>query len=436
MTAFLQSVPISAIAVVLGIAIFMFLCLKGIGTVLSGVIAAAFVGITAYSGIVNSLFTSFLSGAATFLQAMLLVFVAGATFGGMLNATGCSDRIGITMAKLLGDKNIFILIYVLCIVLQMAGVQPVLVISFISFGMLRKLDLPRYIAMVATMGASFLVLFGPASTNMVASNALGTSIYTKPVYTIIVAIFYLALLHCYVLYLVRDARKKGKGYDPMPNEGEMKLKDESKLPSFGFAIAPVIFVIAWCLVMINVFGWASGTAGVSGMLIAAFFLLFTRGKYIEGNKFKVMENAAKPVLYALICSCCAVGFATVVQDTAVFDAIIGSITKWGLSGYLIAILGTVLFSAICADGNAGASSFLGSMGETLMNSGLDIGIVHRLVQWSAATFDSLPHNGSVVMFLTLFGYDHKSGYKYIIVSNIVITSITTVFAYVLALIFF
>ena len=114
----MTSIAVSAIAIVIGIAVFMFLCMRGTGTVIAGVIAAIIVGVTTQTGIVTSLFTTFLSGAAGFLQNMLLVFAAGAVFGGLLNATGCSDRIGITFANLMGEKNIFILIYILVIISQ------------------------------------------------------------------------------------------------------------------------------------------------------------------------------------------------------------------------------------------------------------------------------------------------------------------------------
>lgn len=433
----MTSIAVSAVALVLGIVVFMALCMKGTGTVIAGVIATIIVGVTTKAGLVTSLFTTFLSGAAGFLQTMMLIFAAGAVFGGLLNATGCSDRIGVTFANLMGEKNIFILIYVLVIILQMAGVQPALVISFISFGMMRKLNLPRYIAMVACMGSSFVVLFGAASTNMICSAALGTTIYTQPVFTVIMAVIHLVLIHLYVLYLIKDARKKGIGYDPLENEAVLESrKDDTKLPPFPLAIAPVIFVIAWCLVTINCFSFTSGQAAVSGMIIASLFLLIALGKNIKGNKFAVLEGSVKPILYALLCSCAAVGFATVVKETAAFEAIIQGASNWGMSGYVLAVIGTAVFSAVCADGNAGSASFLAIMGARLMESGLNIGIIHRLIQWSSATFDSLPHNGAIVMFLTLFGYDHKKAYKYLVVSNIVITTITTVIGLIIASIFF
>ena len=73
-------------------------------------------------------------------------------------------------------------------------------------------------------------------------------------FTIVVAVIHLVLVHLYVMYLIRDARKKGIGYDPMENEALLKTRDESELPPFILAILPVVFVIAWCLITINCFG--------------------------------------------------------------------------------------------------------------------------------------------------------------------------------------
>ncbi len=433
---FLSSVPVSLIAVIIGVAIFMLMCLRGSGTIPAAIVASLLVALCTQVGFVQSMFTTFLEGAAGFLQMMMLVFCVGGIFGGLLNATGCSDRIGIALAKTLGEKNIFIFIYVMAIVLQMAGVQPVVVISFLSFGMLRQLNLPRYIAMVACMGTSFVVLFNPTSTNVVVSNILGTTIYSQPLYAIILAAVQVVLIHLYVLHLIKDARKKGIGYDPMDNEDALKARDESELPNLGVAFTPVIFVIVWCLVTINVFGFASATAAVTGMLIASLFIFVVLGKNIKGRRFEVLEGSARPILFALMSSCAAVGFASVVQETAVFQALINNISNVGINGYIIAIVGTMIFCAICADGNAGAAAFLGVMKEPLMNTGLSVGVMHRLVAWSAATFDSMPHCGSVILFLSMFGYNHKQGYKYIVMSNIVITTCTTMIGLVIALIFF
>lgn len=63
-------------------------------------------------------------------------------------------------------------------------------------------------------------------------------------------------------------------------------------------------------------------------------------------------------------------------------------------------------------------------------------MVHRLANITSSVFDSMPHGGSIILALTQFGYDHKKGYKYLVVSNIIIPFIYTVVALILALIFY
>lgn len=431
----MQSVAVSALFLAVGIAIFIIMCMKGAGTIPSAIVGAFIIAFATNTGVFESMFNSFLSGAAGFLKIMLLNFAAGALFGGLLNATGCADRIGLFFAKKMGVHLTFISIYVLVLLLASAGVSPVLVVSFVSFGLLRQLNLPRYIGMVACMGSTLSAAFSPAGINLIICGYLGTSIYGAPLLTTICALANLVLLHVYVMWLVKKARAKGIGYDPMPNEANMKAREEGELPSLWISLLPVVFVIVWCFVMINAFQWRSAHAGVTGMLIASLFLYIALNKRIKGNKFVILDNSVKPVVYALVCSCSAVGFASVVQNTSCFQAIVNGVTSWDISMYAIAVIGTAIFAAICADANGGASAFLAIMGERMLASGANPAVLHRLVQISSGTLDTLPHSGSVVMFMTLFGYDHKA-YKYCVISNIVIPAICSVLGIVLALVLY
>lgn len=425
----LTSIPVSAIFVIVGIAVFIVMCMKGAGTIPSAIVGAIIVAIASNAGFFASMFDSFLTGAAGFLKIMLLTFASGAIFGGLLNATGCADRIGLFFANKAGVNLSFISMYVLVILLASAGVSPILVVAFVSFGMLRQLNLPRYIGLIACMGSTLSVPFAPTGINMICAGLMGTSIYSAPVLSVALCLLNLVLLHLYVLYLVKKARARGIGYDPMANEPQARKAEE--LPGLAISLAPVIFVIVWCFVTINVFHWSSLSAGVTGMLIAALFLFIVLNKNIKGNKFAILDTSVKPVVYALVCSCSAVGFASVVKTTSVFEAIVGGVSRWNISPYAIAVIGAAIFAAICADANGGASSFLAIMGERLVSAGANPGAIHRLVQVSSGTLDTLPHSGSVVMFLTLYGLDHKS-YKYCLVSNIAIPAICSVVGIILA----
>ena len=177
----LTSIPVSAIFVIVGIAVFIVMCMKGAGTIPSAIVGAIIVAIASNAGFFASMFDSFLTGAAGFLKIMLLTFASGAIFGGLLNATGCADRIGLFFANKAGVNLSFISMYVLVILLASAGVSPILVVAFVSFGMLRQLNLPRYIGLIACMGSTLSVPFAPTGINMICAGLMGTSIYSAPV---------------------------------------------------------------------------------------------------------------------------------------------------------------------------------------------------------------------------------------------------------------
>ena len=60
--------------------------------------------------------------------------------------------------------------------------------------------------------------------------------------------------------------------------------------------------------------------------------------------------------------------------------------------------------------------------------------VHRLTSITSIAFDSMPHNGSMCMILMCYGYEHKDGYKYLMISNIAIPMIMSLVAMVVAVV--
>ena len=59
-------------------------------------------------------------------------------------------------------------------------------------------------------------------------------------------------------------------------------------------------------------------------------------------------------------------------------------------------------------------------------------MLHRIGCLSAIGLDSLPHNGAVVVLLTLAGMTHKDSYKQIFVTTVVLTVIVAAIGIALA----
>ena len=73
----MTGVAASAIAIVLGIAIFIILAYKGLSPILASLVAAVIIGCTCEGGPLNAVFNTFMPQAVNFMSSVLLLIVIG-----------------------------------------------------------------------------------------------------------------------------------------------------------------------------------------------------------------------------------------------------------------------------------------------------------------------------------------------------------------------
>lgn len=120
----MASVTMSTIAIVVAIAAFIFLSMKGVGPLITAVLAAAFVSLFTEAGFVQSFFTDFLSGVTSMVGNMFFLLVLGAIFGGVLSATGASEKIGTTFVRVMGPTNFLYALIAATMLLAATGAVP------------------------------------------------------------------------------------------------------------------------------------------------------------------------------------------------------------------------------------------------------------------------------------------------------------------------
>ena len=435
----MSSVAISAIGLILAIAVFMFLCMKGTGAIFASVIATMIVALTANGGFIENFFTVFMSGTMGFMQNMLLLFISGALFGGLLNVTGCNDRIGRTLTKLFGEKNVIYIIMIFAMVIAATGASPIIIVAYLAVGLCKSVNLPRYVGMCAMAGTMIMTqnILPVSGTigNLIPTMFLGTTIYAAPLMGIIAFVVGLPLNILYVHWLVKDAKAQGRGYDPMPGEADMNLRSEDDTPSFFVSILPIVFIIAFCFIAVLGFGMDSSQAVIYASLLGALLMLVTCRNYIhEKNKFVLVGNSISFMMPIVIGTSIVVGVASVVANTEVYNAVVAWIMGLDMNPYVLVVIGTTLMCILCADCLGGSSSFLALMSERILAMGADPAAVHRLTSITSTAFDSMPHNGSICMILMCYGYEHKEGYKYLMISNIAIPMVMSIVSMIVAMI--
>ena len=237
------------------------------------------------------------------------------------------------------------------------------------------------------------------------------------------------------VHLGLAAKKKGWGYDPMPGEDKMQLRAEDDVPPFGIAILPIVFIIAFCFIAVLGFGMNSSQAVIYASLLGAALMLVTCRKYIHTeSKYKMIADQISFMMPIVIGTSIVVGFAAVVANTEVYNAVVGWIMSARMNPYVLVVVGTTLLCILCADCLGGSSSFLALMGDKILAMGARADAVHRLTSITSTAFDSMPHNGSMCMILMCYGYEHKQGYKYLMISNIAIPLVMSIVSLIVAVI--
>ena len=113
---------------------------------------------------------------------------------------------------------------------------------------------------------------------------------------------------------------------------------------------------------------------------------------------------------------------------------IDALTQLKFAPYIAAVISIAAICAICGDSIAGVASFSSTLGQTFLNmSSVNPAALHRLCMATATTFDSMPHNGPLNIQMQVMGLTHKEVYKYVVVVQILITSLYTIVGLLMAL---
>lgn len=436
----MTNVGLSLVLILAAIACFIVLCYKGLSPVASALICTAIVSLADMNGFANGFFELFPMVTTGFMKFMLLPFLTGAIFGTVMNASGCNEKLGRWLVAKVGPRLAPYTLAALTVILLLGGVMSyVFVVAYLSFGILKQANLPRTVGLTIMSGympIGMILLCGATTTQLIPTQFLGTNIYAGLPLGIVMSLVCVVMVTIYVEALIRACRKDGRGWDGTAEQtGETEFKEE-ELPGVLAAILPVVIVVVGCIVLINVFKIDSMISIVAAQSVATVVILVMNWKRIKQNKLKLLTEGAHAALVPLVGSSLVVGFAGVVADTAAYNALIGWVSNLNINPYALTVIGTALCCAICADAMGGLSAFFTIMTPSLMASGANLNIVHKLAGAASATFDSLPHNGNINISLQVFGLTHKQGYKHMFIVQTLFPLAYTIVGLIIALIMF
>lgn len=441
-----NNLTLSIIVTAIAIFLFFFMTFKGCNLMLSALVASLVMCLVSTNGWQVALTTDFITGCSTLLNMMMLLFLSGSLLGTALEITGSSQKIGDTLVRWFGEKNVIWVMFIFYLAISLAGCgMSIFLFWAFCLPLLRKADLPKSIPLIISTGLAavtgFMINFAPVPINAMYAEALGTGISFSngPLLSVICTVIGLAMLLYFCFREQKRARAEGRGYH---REGEIaanidyELRPAEELPCFAVAIAPVILVLALVIVLQDVFHWHPGAAAVTAQLVVTILVLLVNWKKIKGNLIQEMAGALLRPVPMIMAACCVCGFATILSTSLAYGSLLNALSTWSINPYVLTFISIAAIAAISADSVTPSIFFLSTLVQPVLAMGANPAAVQRIAMTTSTTFDSLPHSYMVSMHLQCWGYDIKSGYKYVFQSTVIMTTIVAVIATILSIVLY
>ena len=430
------------IACLLGIGILILAVFKGISPLLTGVFTALWIIIFNNVPVWDSMVTGYLASLTGFIKQMMLILLMGSIFGEFMQKSRFAESISYNIVDLLGPQRGIAAITVITWVLSYSGISA-LVIMFVVYPIALYIchlaDIPRRLipgmlclgSCVCTMT---MIPGTPTSTNLVATNYLGTDIYAAPVLGMILAVFAGALGLIYLTW--QNTRYKANGEHFTPGRGNVveELTEEARkaLPKWYVAFVPVAIIFVGNLIF-NRIGLNSTFGVCISMTIAVIYvILCTRRSTSLADIIGSLNKCAEKATLVTMNSAAIVGIAGVIKVVPALDVFKGLIKNIEGPPLLAAVLAVDILCGITASSVGGLQIWCELLGKHFLELGVNAQQLHRLITVAAGTLDSLPHCGGNLSYMIVCDLTYQEAYLPIFVATCVIPLITQFLGVLLA----
>ncbi len=435
----------------------MYLAYKGVSLlVLTPLLALLAVLLSGEGRILASYTQVFMGATGDFIISFFPLFLLGAVFGKLMDASGSARSLAEGLVRLLGTGRAIPAVMLACAIMTYGGVS-LFVVSFavypIAAALFRRAQInKRLIPAAIAVGAFSFTMSAlpgtPSIQNAIPMPFFGTTPFAAPGLGILTA----ALM--YVLgrqYLIWRAAQLGPGYGPYDDAGPA-TDDETPLPSTLVASLPLALVILINLVFtfviiprvdtsylaLPLFGETDieEVRGLWSIIVALFFsilaLIALNWGRLRGKVSGLIDGGAEASLAPIFNTASLVGFGSVIASLAAFQAISDEVVNIGGDNPLISLaLAVTLLSAMTGSASGGMSIALATLGDQYLAmaeaAGISPDLLHRVTAVAAGSLDTLPHNGAVISLLAICGLTHRESYRDIAVAGMAIPVIALIF---------
>lgn len=452
----------SILGIILALAFLVFLAYRGASVLVISPIAALIATLfnyfdAGYAHILADYTILYMRGAASFIQSFFPIFLLGALFGKIMDASGAAKSIAHAITKALGANQAILAIVLSCVILTYGGVSLFVVVFAvypIAAAIFRENDIPKRLIPAAIALGSFTFSMtalpgSPQIQNVIPALNFGTDVFAAPILGLIASAIMFSGGILYLNSRAKSAKKRGEGYGEKDETATHIRYDD--LPSALLSFAPIILVIILNFIF-SKFIFAEGAAGyeylqnspyhsafnslrgnwsvISSLIIVILLSIIFYWKFLKGQLQQTLNDGANGSMGAILNTAVVIGFGSVISATEGFSKIKDALIE--IPGSLLVSFATAVTTLAGVTGSASGGlrismdMLAADYKAQALAEGMNIEILHRVASVAAGGLDSLPHCGAVITLLLVCGLNHKKSYNDIAVVSVFIPIIAAI----------
>ncbi|TSB47420.1 GntP family permease [Alkalicoccobacillus porphyridii] len=395
---------LSFIGLIFGLALLIYLTIKGMNLLISAPIAAFIVAITSDLGVFPQLVQegepsflgSYMEGFSGFVATWFFMFLIGAVFGKLMGDSGAADSVAQWIVRRIGLKNAPLAIVIACAILTYGGVS-LFVVAFavypMAISLFKEANLPRrFIPAALGFGSVTFTMTSagsPEIQNWIPIPILNTSPYAAWEVSLVVAVVMMIIGYWWLRMFIQRAVKKGETF--VLRVGDPTAENK-KLPHPVISFLPLLTVLA---VSFTFHDTLEHSALIVALLSGSIMVLLFNYKYFV-HLGQTITDGTTGALIAIGNTAAVVGFGGVARNTHAFSETVAFMTDLPgnpLIGSAVAIL---LIAGITGSSSGGQTIALPLIAPHYMDMGVPADQIHRVAALSSGVLDSLPHGGYTV----------------------------------------
>lgn len=412
---------ISGLGIILGFCLLTIGVWKRLNLIIIAILSAAIITVFSGQPLMSTLSGPFIQGFSSFAAPFLLLFVAGALFGKLMDDSGATWRIGTSIVSKAGERWA-LAAYIAVASLLLYGGVSVFVVVFVLLPVARSIfkmgNIPWYLFPLITCYSLLFPLYmlpgGLQVANIIPTKYLGTDLMAGPLEGLFATVIFVGFGAFYIAYEL----KKGKSRLGLPESippAVAKETDYEKLdktaPGVWLSLVPIILA----LVSINIFK-VDVVLGLTFASLACILLFYKSFDRLLDTINQGATNGIMPLILVAI----VVGVAKVVAITPAFALFKDWLIALNISGLLKILVVTNAISAITGSATGSMTMTLEMFGKDFLAMGYNPETIHRLIAVSASALDTLPWNSFIVLLFTLSGVTYSNGYKQVFIISVIL----------------